>query len=219
MSETINVAGILIARPALTKTAGRQAPVLNTARAARHGTIRRRGRMSLNQKTNGAEMTNPERHKCGTCGYEWKHGAHGGHSCTDTLLANLRATERELEDAKKDAERYRYLRSRCAEDGGLWVARGHQKIGLSQWRGVELDSAIDELFGRSVVAASFRTHGNIYKFVRELGDGETFAAHPSGYGIIICHPDRKQLWCYMDPETDLYRQEFIEPSTQPLRSN
>lgn len=31
-------------------------------------------------------MTNPETHTCPTCGYTWKHGRHGGHSCSDRLV-------------------------------------------------------------------------------------------------------------------------------------
>lgn len=29
--------------------------------------------------------------KCGTCGYEWRHGTSGDHSCTDKLLARINA--------------------------------------------------------------------------------------------------------------------------------
>lgn len=42
---------------------------------------------------------NPEFHQCGTCGYEWKHGVHGGHSCTDTLSARL-ASQQAAHDAE-----------------------------------------------------------------------------------------------------------------------
>lgn len=36
----------------------------------------------------------PETHTCSDCGYTWKHGEHGGHSCTHYLseeVAKLRA--------------------------------------------------------------------------------------------------------------------------------
>jgi len=44
---------------------------------------------------------------------------------------------------RKDAERYRWLRSQTMQDGGYWVAHGYLRIGLSQWSGAPLDAAID----------------------------------------------------------------------------
>jgi hypothetical protein len=40
---------------------------------------------------------NPERHQCSMCGFEWKHGVNGGHSCAETLLANIAALKFENE--------------------------------------------------------------------------------------------------------------------------
>lgn len=31
----------------------------------------------------------PKTHQCCTCGYEWKHGEHGGHGCSDYLLKKI----------------------------------------------------------------------------------------------------------------------------------
>jgi len=56
-------------------------------------------------------MSNPEVCQCGTCGYEWKHGTHGGHSCTDTLSAKISALESErdaLQAWKDDAEKHEF---------------------------------------------------------------------------------------------------------------
>ena len=49
-----------------------------------------------------------------------------------------------LAAASKDAERYRWLRIRQAEDGGYWVAHGRLHGGLSQWSGEGLDAALDK---------------------------------------------------------------------------
>lgn len=38
-------------------------------------------------------MGNPTTHTCPTCGYTWKHGKHGGHSCSDNLLEKISAFE------------------------------------------------------------------------------------------------------------------------------
>ena len=32
---------------------------------------------------------NPEFHSCRSCGYTWRHGQHGGHSCTQYLQEML----------------------------------------------------------------------------------------------------------------------------------
>jgi len=34
-------------------------------------------------------MPNPETHSCCTCGYTWKHGHDGSHSCSEHLRAAL----------------------------------------------------------------------------------------------------------------------------------
>lgn len=31
-------------------------------------------------------MTNPEFHTCPDCGYKWRNGQHGGHSCKERLI-------------------------------------------------------------------------------------------------------------------------------------
>jgi hypothetical protein len=49
----------------------------------------------------------------------------------------------ELEELRKDAARYRWLREQKASSGGYWVAHGRINQGLSQWYGEPLDSAID----------------------------------------------------------------------------
>jgi chromosome segregation ATPase len=48
-----------------------------------------------------------------------------------------------IKELRKDAERYRWLRSQTMQDGGYWVAHGYLRIGLSQWSGAPLDDAID----------------------------------------------------------------------------
>lgn len=35
-------------------------------------------------------MSNPEFHSCCTCGYKWRHGHHGGHSCVERLLEQIK---------------------------------------------------------------------------------------------------------------------------------
>lgn len=35
-------------------------------------------------------MSNPEFHSCATCGYTWRHGQHGGHSCSQYLLEHIK---------------------------------------------------------------------------------------------------------------------------------
>jgi hypothetical protein len=35
------------------------------------------------------------------------------------------------------------------------------------------------------------------KFLRALGPGELWAAHPSGDGIVIAHPERPMLWVHV----------------------
>ena len=41
---------------------------------------------------------NPETHTCPDCGYTWRHGQHGGHSCT----VRLKAQRDELLEALRD---------------------------------------------------------------------------------------------------------------------
>ncbi len=43
-----------------------------------------------------ATNPNPDTHTCYTCGYVWKHGTHGGHSCSDRLLLKLGELEARL---------------------------------------------------------------------------------------------------------------------------
>lgn len=39
-------------------------------------------------------MTNPEFHTCPDCGYQWRHGQHGGHSCAQYLKPRIEAAEK-----------------------------------------------------------------------------------------------------------------------------
>ncbi len=41
-------------------------------------------------------MINPETHTCWTCGFTWKHGKHGGHSCSLRLKARIAELESQL---------------------------------------------------------------------------------------------------------------------------
>lgn len=53
-------------------------------------------------------MTNPEFHQCPDCGYKWRHGQHGGHSCKNRLIKQ----RDELLAALKDMHGgWRYIRS------------------------------------------------------------------------------------------------------------
>lgn len=45
-------------------------------------------------------------------------------------------------------------------------------------------------------------------FSREITEGETWAPHAGG--IVVCHPERKPLWCHM--VGGAYVQEWLEPS-------
>ncbi len=46
---------------------------------------------------------------CSNCGYTWKRGAHGGHSCVDRLLWKVATLEREIAELQRDRERLRWL--------------------------------------------------------------------------------------------------------------
>lgn len=46
------------------------------------------------------------------------------------------------------------------------------------------------------------------RFARKLTEGETFCLHPAG-GIIVAHPMRKPLWCYV-AEDGSFVQEWVE---------
>lgn len=46
--------------------------------------------------------TNPETHTCCTCGHQWKHGQHGGHSCSDRLLAHIAEMNERLIERTED---------------------------------------------------------------------------------------------------------------------
>lgn len=45
------------------------------------------------------------------------------------------------------------------------------------------------------------------EFFRELSDGESCLPHPSGNGLVICHPNRPPVWCRM--EADGMREDLI----------
>lgn len=49
-------------------------------------------------------MSNPEFNTCCTCGYEWRHGQHGGHSCAENLKKEIIKLKFELEQMKEKAE-------------------------------------------------------------------------------------------------------------------
>lgn len=34
-------------------------------------------------------MSNPEEYACRTCGYKWKHGRDGSHSCRTNLISKM----------------------------------------------------------------------------------------------------------------------------------
>lgn len=69
-------------------------------------------------------MSNPEFHQCSTCGYEWKHGMHGGHSCSDTLKAVISAEQQAHAATKQqfaaEREAHAQLQSRCYDQGGTF---------------------------------------------------------------------------------------------------
>ena len=65
------------------------------------------------------------------------------HEAADTI-ERLRS---ELEDARRDALRYRWLRDKHPADLGLWVAHGVVGVNLQCWRNEELDAAIDAAQG------------------------------------------------------------------------
>lgn len=35
-------------------------------------------------------MRNPKSHSCCDCGYTWRHGQHGGHSCVERLKQQIK---------------------------------------------------------------------------------------------------------------------------------
>ncbi len=41
---------------------------------------------------------NPEFHTCPDCGYQWRHGQHGGHSCVDRLVKEIAKLKSELDE-------------------------------------------------------------------------------------------------------------------------
>lgn len=74
------------------------------------------------------------RAQCGTCGYTWPRGQDGSHSCVGYLHADL-------QEAKKDAERYRWLRdSKTMQD----LPQVYADDDCNTWlTGDELDAAVD----------------------------------------------------------------------------
>lgn len=65
------------------------------------------------------QQLNPETHTCPDCGYVWKHGEHGGHSCAVMLKAKVAEMEEEAAYAthwcRIASEGQATLRSRVAE--------------------------------------------------------------------------------------------------------
>lgn len=49
---------------------------------------------------------NPKTHECPTCGYVWNHGKHGGHSCSDRLLADNKALKAQVNQLLKACQLY-----------------------------------------------------------------------------------------------------------------
>lgn len=47
-------------------------------------------------------MPNPETHTCPNCGYVWRHGQDGSHSCTLRLVARVAELEAQLSAPIKD---------------------------------------------------------------------------------------------------------------------
>ena len=41
---------------------------------------------------------------CCTCGFQWRTGTHGGHSCVSRLLADIEGLKFDLAEAKADLE-------------------------------------------------------------------------------------------------------------------
>lgn len=49
-------------------------------------------------------MPNPETHTCPDCGYVWKHGEHGGHSCAVLLKARVAEQDRLLIRCRRELQ-------------------------------------------------------------------------------------------------------------------
>ncbi len=60
---------------------------------------------------------NPELHTCPDCGYQWKHGQHGGHSCVDRLVKEIAKLKSERDELIKA------LDSVADELGIVWMRK------------------------------------------------------------------------------------------------
>ena len=54
---------------------------------------------------------NPELHTCPDCGYQWKHGQHGGHSCAENLKKQLELISKERDELKTTLSTYKQAAS------------------------------------------------------------------------------------------------------------
>lgn len=63
------------------------------------------------ERISDAKPLNPETHTCPDCGYVWKHGQHGGHSCSKRLKARIRKLEWKIEAARKVCQGENYASS------------------------------------------------------------------------------------------------------------
>jgi len=88
-------------------------------------------------------MSNPEFHSCPDCGYQWRHGQHGGHSCLTRIKTEMTTLKSERQELLKSLES---LLDITADSQG--VAGYHLNGDVAEWGEFEEVSSAYELIKR-----------------------------------------------------------------------
>lgn len=139
---------------------------------------------------------NPTHHTCPDCGYAWKHGEHGGHSCVARLkdaLQRLRDGARRLDNQMRGNELYEHGWANYPKEPAKSPRRMLMELLLEN----ERDLAASPLLWIKVSDAP-----TIY----EAQDGE-------GFRYLLRH-EYAQLWCAANMTGKHYRR-ILYLSSQP----
>lgn len=68
-------------------------------------------------------MSNPETHTCPNCGYVWKHGQDGSHSCSTRLQTRVRELEAQLPNPGGKGFSFEAVAKKVPKsaDIGIWI--------------------------------------------------------------------------------------------------
>ena len=65
--------------------------------------------------------------KCCTCGYEWKRGQNGSHSCVGYMETTIADLEQKLEALKRENDRLRGQLQNCVNHLSRYQRRGYRE--------------------------------------------------------------------------------------------